>query len=143
MTYLDGKPVLFAKEEDVPQPWPWKDFSPWEFVSRGNGQILVVPSFMDKLQTLRTLSGVPLHLSSGYRDPHYNDKVSHSGLTGPHTTGRAVDVKVYGEEALLVVSHAAAAGFTGIGLKQSGVYDTRYVHLDDLTAGTRPWIWTY
>lgn len=142
MTYLNNQPTLFNSAREVGD-WPYRNFSPSEFVSNGNGSILVVPSFMRKLQTLRDMMGFPLIISSGYRDPAYNDKISSTGPDGPHTTGRAVDIQVYGEHAFLVLSHAHASGFTGIGLKQTGPHKWRYVHLDDIDGSTRPWVWTY
>ena len=56
-------------------------------------------------------------VSSGYRCPEYNDQVSSSGLTGPHTTGRAVDVVCSGD-ALKIMELAIKHGMTGIGVSQ-------------------------
>lgn len=142
MIYLNNQPTLFNSASEVPA-WPYRNFNPERFASNGNGEVLVVPSFMLKLQTLRDLIGQPLVISSGYRDPAYNNKISHTGVDGPHTTGRAVDIQAYGELAFLIVSHAEALGFTGIGLKQTEAHSRRFVHLDDLEGDVRPWIWTY
>lgn len=134
----------------VPEPWAsawrWRNFTPEELTCRGTGQIVVVPEFMDKLQRLRTALGFPFPVTSGYRAPEYNAKVSTTGLDGPHTTGRAVDLRLQGEEALRVIARAGAFGFTGIGVKQHGALAGRFVHLDDLWATSRrprPWIWSY
>ena len=104
--------------------------------------------FMQALDELRDGLDFPFVVSSGYRCPAHNDRVSSTGHTGPHTTGRAVDIKIYGELAYRLVT-AATGGpirFTGIGLKQTGHHLKRFVHLDDLAANdsrNRPWIWTY
>ena len=87
-----------------------------------------------------------LAVSSGYRTPDYNAAVSSTGTDGPHTTGRAVDVRVRGADALELVQIANEFGFTGIGISQRGDQASRFVHLDDLENGEscpRPWIWSY
>ena len=102
--------------------------------------------FVAKLDLLREACGFPLIVSSGYRSPAYNAKVSSTGRAGPHTTGRAVDLKVKGLQAWQVIYHAQRLGFTGIGVKQHGGHGTRFIHLDDLPrtkSRPRPWIWSY
>lgn len=82
-------------------------------------------------------------VNSGARCPAYNNKVSGTGLTGPHTKG-AIDVGVRGDQALTVVRIALEEGFTGIGVSQKG--DKRFIHLDDLPNAPgqpRPTIWSY
>lgn len=127
--------------------WPWSPlFTPPEFACRGTGQIAVDPAFMDRLVAVRQLCGFPFPVTSGYRAPVYNLEVSSTGLTGPHTTGHAVDLGLYGGRALMAVERALSLGFTGVGLKQRGPRSGRFIHLDDLSqsAGVpRPWIWTY
>ena len=100
--------------------------------------------FLERLQTVRNKFGAAMHLSSGYRCPVWNDQVSKSGRTGPHTTGHAaVDVKVSGKYALRLIEIALACGMQGVGIKQHGEYASRWIHLDDLTEGIRPHIWSY
>ena len=101
--------------------------------------------FMAKLIALRERCGFPLPVTSGYRTPERNKEVSNTGESGPHTTGRAVDRAINGENAYRLVAMALAAGFTGIGLKQHGPMNGRYIHLDDLAAPDfpRPRVWTY
>lgn len=159
MVYLNNNPTLFTRIDDVPQPWPWKNFTPEEMCSKGNGSILIVPTFMDLLQHTRDVfnaermkMGLPemgFIISSAYRDPKYNDKISSTGLDGPHTKGKAVDIKVHGAEAWALIAIAGAVGFTGCGVAQKlgTPYSTRYVHLDTLTVeesnGQRPHMWGY
>jgi uncharacterized protein YcbK (DUF882 family) len=96
--------------------------------------------FMGMLERVRLFTG-PLAVTSAYRCPEYNALVSHSGATGPHTTRRAVDIRIRGGDALALIQYALEEGMTGIGVKQHG--DSRFIHLDNLTTNPRPWIWSY
>jgi uncharacterized protein YcbK (DUF882 family) len=102
-------------------------------------------AFMARLEHLRTRIDRPLPLTSAYRCPAHHASVSKTGAAGPHTTGRAADVRVAGESAVELVKLALELGFTGLGLKQAGPVQGRFVHLDDLEAPgyPRPRIWTY
>jgi uncharacterized protein YcbK (DUF882 family) len=100
--------------------------------------------FIDKLDSLREEVGFRLRVTSGYRCPRHNARVSSTGLHGPHTTGRAVDLAVDRERAYEVLSWIEHFGFTGIGLNQKG--EGRFIHLDDLPHASgqpRPTVWTY
>lgn len=127
-------------------PTRWPNFTEAELRCKGTGKILIVPEFLDKLQMMRGLCKFPFLITSGYRSPEYNAKVAKTGLTGPHTTGRAVDIAVYGSNALKLIQTAITCGMTGIGVKQDGAMAGRFIHVDDLpnAAGQpRPWIWSY
>lgn len=89
--------------------------------------------------------GRPLPIVSGYRTPEHNQQVSDTGANGPHTQGRAADIKVYGADALELIALAVAAGFTGIGVQQKGPMSSRFLHCDDLEAPDypRPGCWSY
>lgn len=99
------------------------------------------PSLMNKLQKMRDLCGFPFKINSGFRCPDYNEKISSTGRTGPHTKGRAVDIGVEGTKAYLVVDAAYEVGMTGIGFQQKG--GGRFIHVDDLTTPPRPNVWSY
>ncbi len=108
--------------------------------------------FMHRLISLRENMAFPFIIASAYRCPEYNDQISSTGLNGPHTTGRAVDIRVYGERAIQLIQGAYRHGILGVnwgglGLKQRGHHPHRFVHLDDLRADEasklRPWVWTY
>lgn len=92
---------------------------------------------MARIQMLRDAYGKPLGVSSAARCPTHNAKVSKTGLTGPHTTGRAVDLSVDRADAYRVLALALSMGFTGIGVQQKG--DGRFIHLDDLPGANRLW----
>lgn len=107
----------------------------------GCGQNYMNTSFMYALDVLRERYGKPIVLSSAYRCPEYNDKVSSTGRTGPHTTGKAVDIVCRGTDAYEIMHLAFEIGFSGIGVSQKG--DSRFLHLDMLDHDLRPWVWSY
>jgi len=100
--------------------------------------------FMERIETLRLAYGKPLRVTSAARCPEYNAKVSSTGRTGPHTTGRAIDFAVERGDAHLLASLAFASGFTGIGFQQKG--SGRFLHVDELPnkpGQPRPTVWSY
>ncbi|HEY7823633.1 MAG TPA: D-Ala-D-Ala carboxypeptidase family metallohydrolase [Acidimicrobiia bacterium] len=126
----------------------WRHFTAPEFACQGQdcckGRLKMDPDFIDLLDEMRHRCGFPWVISSGYRCPAHNSRVSSTGPTGPHTTGRAVDVAVSRAQAHEVARVAFDMGMTGIGFRQHG--NQRFVHLDNLTEADgypRPTIWTY
>ena len=113
----------------------------------GCGAALMQPHFMAELDALRHAFGAPLRVSSGYRCPAHNATVSSTGEDGPHTTGMAADLLVSGADAYALLRMAlngkAVGGFTGIGVRQRGDHALRFIHLDMLRSGMRPWVWSY
>ena len=112
----------------------------------GCGKALMDEDFMRKLVSLRELAGFSFNLTSAYRCPMHNENVSHTGRDGPHTTGRAVDIALWGGQANWLIAHAGMHGMTGIGVKQKGHYSSRFIHVDDLPNEPnqpRPWVWSY
>jgi len=106
--------------------------------------MLPAQDFMDKIEKLRLSLGFALPVTSAARCPEHNAKVSGTGRTGPHTTGRAIDIGVQGSRAHSLLMTALAMGFTGIGVAQKG--GGRFIHLDDLPnspTSPRPFIWSY
>lgn len=100
--------------------------------------------FMEKMDKLREICGFPFRVTSAYRCPTYNKVISSSGLNGPHTTGKAMDIYIDGQQCYRVLKEAMKLGFTGIGVKQKGY--ARFLHLDTLTSDgvhTRPIVWSY
>jgi zinc D-Ala-D-Ala carboxypeptidase len=125
--------------------WKWPHFTRNEMKCKGNGECRMDPAFLDMLETLRLDSNMPLHVTSGYRSPEHNAKVSKTGLTGPHTTGRAVDIAISGKDAWALLIDVFEFGFYGIGINQKGPVESRIIHLDILEAPDypRPRVWTY
>ncbi len=100
-------------------------------------------SFMILLQRIRDVHGRPVHITSGFRCPEHNKFVSSTGLIGPHTTGHAADIGVAGQDAFDLTKTAFDKGITGVGFKQKGPHDERFIHLDNLQGDGRPRIWSY
>lgn len=98
--------------------------------------------FVDLLDLLRSTYNKPIKLNSAYRCPEYDKSI---GGGGAHTTGRAVDIRIEGAEAVKLLGLAITMGFKGIGVQQKGEHEKRFLHLD--TAPTpafpRPMIWSY
>jgi len=123
----------------------YKDFSAKELTCKCGCGMMPAPDFMQKVQVLRDVVKFPLPVTSAARCPSHNARVSGTGTTGPHTTGRAIDLAVSHEHAYLVLAAATASGlFTGIGVQQKGI--SRFIHLDDLPNANgrpRPTVWSY
>ena len=112
----------------------------------GCGEAAMHPAFMQQLYKLRRDFDQPLTVSSGYRCPTHNDNVSSTGRYGPHTTGKAVDLRISGTDAVHLLQLATAQGFAGIGIAQRGNHAARFIHVDTLENAPRqprPWIWSY
>lgn len=125
----------------------WPHFSNAELTCHcGCGRQEMVPAFLDKLEILRIAFGKPMPVTSGFRCQNYNQQASSTGLCGPHTTGKAVDIQVFGADAHRLLTLALEHGFTGVGLKQAGAHRSRFLHLDAIEPSPgrpRPTVWTY
>lgn len=123
----------------------WTYFRMAEFTCKcGCQENYIEESFVDMLDELRAIVGFPLPVTSGYRCPPHNERVSTTGKDGPHTTGQAADIAVDRDKAYRLLDAAMSMGFTGIGLNQKGA--KRFVHLDTLRNAPgqpRPTVWTY
>jgi uncharacterized protein YcbK (DUF882 family) len=126
----------------------WRYFTLDEFRCKGSaccgGAAYMHPGFIQALDDLRHEFGKPLFITSGYRCPQHNQRVSSTGANGPHTTGKAADIGVRGKDALHLVGLAVKHGFTGVGVQQKG--SGRFIHLDMLDNAPgqpRPWLWSY
>lgn len=108
----------------------------------GCNNMLMDGIFMKRLVAMREALDFPFVVTSGYRCPEYNSSISSTGMGGPHTTGRAVDIAISGENADKLVGSSYEHGMTGRGINQKG--DKRFIHLDDLPSPRpRPRIWSY
>jgi zinc D-Ala-D-Ala carboxypeptidase len=124
----------------------WPHFAASELVCRHCQTHRMQDEFMQRLEGLRAAFARPLVPSSAYRCGVYNARVSTTGLHGPHTTGRAVDIQISGPAAYELLDLALTHGFTGIGVQQKGPHGGRFVHLDDLPRSgdaPRPALWSY
>lgn len=119
---------------------PWQYFTQEELACKCCGQSLMHPEFMPKIVILRRELGFPFPVTSAYRCAVHNQEVSKTGLNGPHTTGRAIDLGVSYQQAIELLKAAIFSDmFTGIGINQKGSH--RFIHLDDIPGPDR--LWTY
>lgn len=104
------------------------------------GKMELQEMFMRKVVEARIATAMPWVVTSGYRCPAHNNNVSSTGLTGPHTTGRALDIAAHSSEARLKIMEACQA----LGMRRFGIART-FIHIDDLTLaeGFPPGIWAY
>jgi zinc D-Ala-D-Ala carboxypeptidase len=100
--------------------------------------------FMEMIEALREELGFPFVVTSAYRCPQHPVE-ARKKLSGAHSTGRAMDLAVQGENAYKLLCGALKAGFTGIGVNQKG--SSRFIHLDNIKSSDgsrrRPWVWSY
>ena len=98
---------------------------------------------MEELTRLRDNWGKPMIITSAYRHPTHPIE-ARKDKPGAHTTGRAVDIAVRGDEALNLLQLILDHSFTGIGIQQKG--EGRFIHIDNLEpieGWPRPTIWSY
>ncbi len=81
-----------------------------------------------------------MSITSGFRCPEHDKAI---GGAGVHPTGQAADIAISGENAYHMLNAALLHGMTGIGQKQHGPYEDRFMHLDATTGPLRPRVWTY
>lgn len=108
-----------------------KYFKESEFTCKcGCGKAEMDQEFIEVLDTLRANVGRPFIITSGYRCPEYNKKVSTTGEHGPHTTGKAVDIKILDSSfRYALIKHSL---FITSPIYRLGVGNT-FVHVDMLT----------
>ena len=111
----------------------------------GCDEVSMDPKFMRTLEALREVYGRPMTISSAYRCTEHPIERS-KRVPGAHTTGSAVDVQVFGKDALELLRLAQEVGIHGIGISQAGARKNRFLHLDMAPATDtrpRPWLWSY
>lgn len=116
------------------------NFKKEEFDCTHCGANQMTPSFMAKLQALRTRYGKPLRITSGYRCPQHPIEAKKI-KPGAHASGCACDLGVDGQQAYEVMKIAFELGFTGIGVNQKT--SGRFIHLDTLEEPPRKNVWSY
>lgn len=122
-----------------------ENFTREELACSHCGRMQIPLAAVQWLQKVRDRFGAPLKVNSGYRCPEHNQAVSSTGPNGPHTKA-SFDIAIFGGEALRLVRIAIEEGATGIGIKQHGPHEKRFIHLDILPYAEgqpRPFIWSY
>ena len=93
----------------------------------GCNECLMDRTFMGKLDAIREAVNKPFPVTSAYRCPDHNDNVSGTGRGGPHTTGRAIDIKAAGRMKFEIMEAAKSQGMTRFGIGRE------FIHIDDLS----------
>ena len=94
--------------------------------------------FMKMLQQLRERIG-PLPVNSGNRCEEHNKKEGGYPRSA-HLQSQGADIQIFGPRALQLIEEARRIGFNGIGIKQNGPKEKRFIHLDTLK---RQALWSY
>jgi zinc D-Ala-D-Ala carboxypeptidase len=143
--FKNDQPLIH--DADTPLTTSWPHFSRAELTCQcGCGKMGMDQDFMRRLEELRTAYGRPMVITSAYRCPDHNSRVSKTGRNGPHTKGQAIDILASGENAYELLFFAIGYGFAGLGINQSGPHAQRFIHLDrleSLTQHPRPRVWSY
>jgi zinc D-Ala-D-Ala carboxypeptidase len=129
-----------------PADWRWPNFTPQELACRADQSLTLDEEFMDALERLRQACGFPLLSNSCYRSEAYNETLKDSVAHDAHTQGKAIDLRCFGEQAHTILRYAGRCGFVGIGVKQAGAYEGRFLHLDTAPSqptAPRPGVWSY
>ena len=93
--------------------------------------------FMNKLDKLRELSGIPLVINSAFRSVQYEKSKGRNG-TSSHVLGVAVDIRCNdSRNRFKVLEGALKLGFRRIGVAKS------FIHLDISKRHAKNVIWTY
>ena len=122
----------------------YKYFSIKELACQHCGEEGMNEDFMAKIEFLRQELGFPFVVTSAYRCKDHPIEAKKTSGPGAHSSGRAIDIAVRGEEAHKLLKKAFSMGLGGIGVNQKG--SSRFIHLDDLdqsASHTRPWVWSY
>jgi uncharacterized protein YcbK (DUF882 family) len=118
----------------------WKNFSLDEFKCQcGCGHVSVHSDLLDLLQKARDVLG-PITITSAFRCPDHNDKVSSTGLAGPHTTSKAVDIHVSNGQHRKQLIDYFSNKVTGLGIAKT------FIHIDIISKeelSHRPNAWIY
>lgn len=117
---------LYEHYSRVPDDlWPWKNFSPKEIASKGEGELVVNERALDALQRLREDLGKPLIINSAYRSKAHNKKVGGSS-TSVHLSGGAFDISMQNHDPHVFEQAARRAGFHRFGFYPK----SNFIHID-------------
>ena len=93
--------------------------------------------FMNKLDQLRELAGIPLVINSAFRSVQYEKTKGRNG-TSAHVLGLAIDIRCNNSQnRFKVLESALKLGFKRIGVAKS------FIHLDISKKHSQNVVWTY
>ena len=121
----------------------------WRYFSVEGDPMLACPccdvmgmdaGFMAVIDEIRHQCGFPFKVNSGFRCGPYNNSMAKTGLEGPHTTGRAIDIRAPGAGMRYIIMETAQQH----GLQRFGIGPS-FIHLDNLHTMDRfpTGIWPY
>ena len=120
--YIDKQGYLRKRGEKMTKLS--KNFDSSEFTCGcGCGYDDIDSKLVDKLQMLRDLVGKPIIITSGYRCPAYNKKIS-GYSNSPHLTGEASDIQVKGMSPVTLAIIANRIPYIRLGIYSS------HLHID-------------
>ena len=130
-----------------------KYFRREEFVCPVAGEAHMNEQLLQALGEIREALDEPMVIMSGYlsdQHPITQAKIDRGAKHGgPHALGYAVDVSCAGPQAIRIIELAIQnLAVTGIGVKQNGAWNSRFVHIDAVPTDNnlglpRPAIWSY
>ena len=120
----------------------YKYFTTDELKCKHTGECDMDNDFMKSIETIREECGFPFHVSSAFRSVQHPIEAAKNTL-GAHTTGKAMDILVYGEKAYRLIKFALIEGIPRIGVSQKGKIKERFIHLDTDLTKPHPMLWSY
>lgn len=104
-------------------------FSEEELACKHCGEYFFDEAFLNRLNEIRVTFNRPMVVTSAYRCKDHPIEAAKE-KPGAHNKGKAVDIKVSGEDAIDLVVAAGLNGIRRIGVKQKGEWNDRFIHLD-------------
>jgi uncharacterized protein YcbK (DUF882 family) len=99
--------------------------------------------FMEMVVYLREQCGFQFIVTSAYRCANHPAEAK-KDKPGSHNSGKALDIKISGKRAWMLLQKATELRFLGIGISQKGDHDKMFIHIDmDTSQANRPWVWSY
>ncbi|WP_370524400.1 D-Ala-D-Ala carboxypeptidase family metallohydrolase [Bacteroides sp. 224] len=93
--------------------------------------------FMNKLDTLRDVAGMPIIINSAYRSEGWEKSKNRNGK-GDHSQGRGVDIRCHtSTDRYRILQAAIQVGFTRIGIAKT------FIHVGEGENLPREVIWMY
>lgn len=120
----------------------YKYFTTDELKCKHTGECDMDNDFMKSIETIREECGFLFHVSSAFRSVQHPVEAA-KNTSGAHTTGKAMDILVYGDKAYWLIKFALLEGIPRIGISQTGKIKKRFIHLDTDTTKPSPIIWSY
>lgn len=90
----------------------------------GSKDLLIAPSLLETLESIRKHFNAPVHVNSGYRTPNWNKRIG-GASNSFHCKGMAADIRVKGQSSAEVAKYA-----DGIMEKGGIIRYTNFVHID-------------